>query len=298
MPSHGSDRAEAALNLGGVRISHPDKIWWPDEGITKGDVARFYAEIFPRLRPWLNGHPLTAERCPDGIRGQCFFQKDFADVLPVSVPRVLLPSASAGKVVHYVVGGSRKTQMALVNLGCIAIHVMNCRRSSLDSPEWLAFDLDPQTGRFSDAAFAGRLLDEELGFAGLASYPKTSGGRGLHVLVPLRRSHSQEEVRGFARMIGERLARRAPSRVTIEMSKARRGRKVFADALRNAFGQTIVTPYSVRCRARAPISTPLRWQEVTGRLDPARFNLRNFSRRLEIEDPWADFWTHRQRLPS
>ena len=284
--------------IGGVRISRPDKVWWPEEGITKGDVAAFYAETFPRIRPWVKDHLLTAERCPDGMRGECFFQKDFADGLAPDVPRLALKSESARKVVHYVVGGARKTQLSLVNLGCIAIHVMNCRKNSLGRPEWLAFDLDPQTGEFADSARAGRLLREELESDGLRSYPKTSGGRGLHVFVPLRPGSSQDEARGYAQDVGRRLARRSPALVTVEMSKARRGRKVFADALRNAFGQTIVAPFSVRRRPKAPVSTPLDWSEVSPRLDPARFNLKTISRRLAGKDPWADFWKNRQTLPS
>ena len=282
----------------GVTISHPDKVWWPGEGITKLDVIRFYADIAPRLLPWLKERPLAAERCPDGLRGECFFQKNFPKGLPAGVPTAAIAATSTGRTVHYVVGGSKKTLLALVNLGCIAIHMMNCRRRALQRPDWLAFDLDPGSGAFADAARAGRLLHAILDELRIRSYPKTSGGRGLHVLVPLRPGPTQDDVRLFAQEIGRMMAEREPGLVTTEMSRAKRRGRVFADALRNAFGQTIVAPYSVRRRPKAPISTPLAWDEVETEFDPAQYNLRTFDRRLAGPDPWADFWTRRQPLPE
>ncbi len=186
----------------------------------------------------------------------------------------------------------------MVNLGCIAIHVMNCRKDALARPDWVAFDLDPSSGQFSDAARAGLLLREVLDEAGLRSYPKTSGSRGLHVFVPLRRGPTQEDVRAFAASVGRVLAEKAPRLVTVEMSKAKRRGRVFADALRNAFGQTIVAPYSVRRRPKAPVSTPLDWSEVDPKLDPSVYNLRTFEARLAGPNPWTDFWKKRQRLPG
>jgi bifunctional non-homologous end joining protein LigD len=282
----------------GVTISHPDKVWWPGEGITKLDVVRFYADIAPRLLPWLKERPLAAERCPDGLRGECFFQKNFPRGLSAGVPTTAIAAASTGRTVHYVVGGSKKTLLTLVNLGCIAIHMMNCRRRALQRPDWLAFDLDPGSGAFADAARAGRLLHAILDELRIHSYPKTSGARGLHVLVPLRPGPTQDDVRSFAQEVGRMMAEREPGLITTEMSPAKRRGRVFADALRNAFGQTIAAPYSVRRRPKAPISTPLAWDEVEAELDPARYNLRALDRRLAGPDPWADFWTRRQPLPE
>jgi bifunctional non-homologous end joining protein LigD len=285
----------AETTIGGVRITHPDKIWWPDDGITKGDVAAFYDRISPAILPWLKDRPLTAERCPEGMAGPCFFQKNFPAA--GGMPTVPIRAESTGKIVHYVVGGTRKALLPLVNFGCIAIHVMNCRRDSLDRPDWLAFDLDPSSGGFREAARAGLLLRDLLDEAKLRSFPKTSGSRGLHVFVPLAAGAAQDSTRAFAAEIGARLAARAPKLVTVEMSKAKRGDRVFADALRNAFGQTIVPPYSVRRRPKAPVSTPLDWSEVDPKLDPASFHLRNFEKRLASADPWKAFWKSRQKLP-
>jgi len=297
-PSSPARERRERVRVIGVPVTHPDKVWWPDEGITKLDVVRFYADVAPWLLPWMKDRPLAAERCPDGMKGECFFQKNFSQGLPADVPTLPILAASTGRTVRYVVGGSRKTLLTLVNLGCIAIHVMNSRRRELKRPDWLAFDLDPESGAFADAARAGRLLHGILDELRIRSYPKTSGGRGLHVLVPLRPGPTQDQVRAFAQAVGRMMAERAPALVTTEMSRAKRRGRVFADALRNAFGQTIVAPYSVRRRPRAPISTPLGWDEVDAKLDPARFNLGTLDRRLAGPDPWADFWTWRQRLPE
>jgi bifunctional non-homologous end joining protein LigD len=289
------NRERAETIVGGVRVTHPDKLWWPDDGITKGDVAEFYDRISPVLLPWLKERPLTAERCPEGMTGPCFFQKDFPDA--GAIQTVPIRAESTGKIVHYVVGGAKKSLLFLVNFGCIAIHVMNCRKGALDRPDWLAFDLDPSSGTFADAARAGRVLKEILDEEGIRSYPKTSGSRGLHVFVPLAAGATQDATRGFAADVGRRLAGRKPALVTVEMSKAKRGDRVFADALRNAFGQTIVPPYSVRRRPKAPVSTPLDWSEVDPKLDPSRFNLRTFEKRLASADPWKEFWKSKQKLP-
>jgi bifunctional non-homologous end joining protein LigD len=282
---------------GEALVKNADKVWWPEEGITKGDIADFYDSIDTLLTPWLRDRPLVAERCPDGVNGFCFYQKNFPPgSQPKDLPRLKLHATTTKKDVHYLVGTDARAAVALVDLGCIALHVFNVRQDDLDHPDWLAFDLDPTSKEFADAARAGLGLRKILDQAKLVSYPKTSGSRGLHVFVPLRRQHSQEEVRGYAMRVGEELAARMPDLVTTEFSIAKRGRRVFADAARNALTQTIVSPYSVRRRPKAPVSTPLAWDEVTPRLDPARFNVKTFSR-LRKTDPWRDFWRSRQSLP-
>jgi bifunctional non-homologous end joining protein LigD len=283
--------------IAGIAISNPDKVWWPDEGITKADIARFYDGIWSHVAPWLRDRPLTAERCPDGLGGTCFYQKDFPPDKPPPGPRLVLRATSTGKDVRYVVGGSRGTLISMVNLGCIAIHVMTSRAKRIREVDWLAFDMDPQES-FADAARAGLALRKVLDEVGLVSYPKTSGSKGLHVFAPLRAGVSQQDATAVAVGLGEELARREPDLVTVEFSKAKRGARVFADAMRNAYGQTIVPPYSVRRRPRAPVSTPLAWDEVSPRLDPATFNVRTFERRLGRADPWSDFWRRRQALPK
>jgi len=284
--------------LEGVRITHPNKVWWPQEGITKLDVARFYADIAPYLLPWMKDRLLTAERCTQGMRGLCFFQKNFEKGLPPGTPTFPLTAESTGREVHYVVGGLTKTLLAMVNLGCIAIHTMNCRTRSLHSADWLAFDLDPSSGEFADAAKAAKVLAPLLEEVKLVSYPKTSGGRGLHIFVPLRSGQTQDEARAFALKIGHLATQRAPALITMEMSKAARGRRVLVDVMRNGFAQTVVPPYSVRRRSKAPVSMPLAWDEVDPQLDPADFNIRTVQRRLAQPNPWGNFWKNRQTLPK
>jgi len=185
----------------------------------------------------------------------------------------------------------------VVNLGCIAMHVMNARVADLHEPDWMAFDMDPQTGEFADAARAGLALRKILDEAKIPSFPKTSGSRGLHLFVPLRAGHTDERVTAFAMAIGEELAKREPKLVTTAHAKSARGQKVYADAFRNSYLQTIVSPYSVRRRPNAPVSTPLAWDEVNVRLDPARFGIRGFEKRVAKADPWSEFKRKAVRLP-
>jgi bifunctional non-homologous end joining protein LigD len=295
----GTAGVSTSATIGGVEISNADKLWWPDDGFTKGDIARYYHAISRLLLPWMRDRPLTAERCPDGMMGGCFYRKNFPEGnIPVGVPRLTLRAASTGKDVNYLVGGTLEALLGLVRLGCISVHVMNSRVRSMRDADWLAFDLDPSSGEFSDTIRAGIALRAILDEHGLFSFPKTSGSRGLHVFVPLRTGHSQEDVTAFAVRIGEELARREPDLVTMEFSKKARGARVYADPFRNASLQTIVAPYSVRRRPGATVSTPLSWDEVTPRLDPRRFTVRTIEKRLAAADPWADFKRRAQRLPA
>ena len=295
----GRSRVSASAMIGGVEISNADKVWWPDLGITKGDIARYYHAVSPLLLPWMKDRPLTAERCPDGMLGGCFYRKNFpAGHIPVGAPRLTLRAESTGKDVNYLVGGTLEALLGLVRLGCISVHVMNSRVDSMRDADWLAFDLDPSSGEFSDTVRASSELRAILDEQGLVSFPKTSGSRGLHVFVPLRPGHSQEIVTAFGVRIGEELARRRPDLVTMEFSKKARGARVYADPFRNAYLQTIVTPYSVRRRPGATISMPLAWDEVTPRLDPRRFTIRTLEKRIAGGDPWSDFTKRAQFLPA
>ncbi|HJW49553.1 MAG TPA: non-homologous end-joining DNA ligase [Candidatus Limnocylindria bacterium] len=295
----GTTRVTGGVEIGGFMISNADKVWWPDEGITKGDIARFYHAISPLLLPWMKDRPLTAERCPDGMLGGCFYRKNFPEGnIPAEAPRLRLRAASTGKDVNYLVGGRIEALLGLVRLGCIAVHVMNSRVGSMHDADWLAFDLDPSSGEFDDTIRAGKVLRTVLDEHGLVSFPKTSGSRGLHVFVPLRPGQPQDDVTAFAVRIGEELARREPDLVTMQFSKKARGTRVYADPFRNTYLQTIVTPYSVRRRPGATVSMPLAWDEVTAKLDPRRFTIRTLEKRMASGDPWADFTKKAQKLPA
>jgi bifunctional non-homologous end joining protein LigD len=292
----GASRTTSSVRLGGVLITNPGKLFWPDDGITKLELAEFYSRIASHIIPWMKSRAVTMERCPEGIRKACFYQKQAPENLPPGIPTVRIPAPSAGHDVDYIVGGTRKTLLTLVNLGCIAMHVMNSRTDQLDKPDWLAFDLDPSDS-FASAAKAAVLLRMKLIDHGLEPYVKTSGGRGLHVLVPLRRGPDQDAVRAYAVAIAAEMAAEHPDLVTVDVRKARRKAPVYLDVLRNATGQTIVPPFSVRWRPRAPVSMPLDWDEVSPRLDPAMFNIRTAERRMAAKAPWSSFFGHRQTLP-
>ena len=280
-----------------IAISHPEKIFWPAEGYTKLDLAEYYSAVFPKLRPYMQDHILSLERCPDGMKGQCFYQKEKPKSMPPGTPTKRIRHAGgSNESTNYVVAGSLETQLALVNLGCIAVHVMAGRASAPRRPDWLCFDLDPSTGKFADAARAALQVKETLDALKLDSYPKTSGSRGMHVFVPLRSGPDADEVLEFARAFVARVAALNPKELTVEHAIAARGQRVYLDPFRNGFGQTVVAPYSVRRRDRAPFSTPLAWSEVKTTLDPATFNLGNFRKRLKAKDPWADFFRNRQSL--
>jgi bifunctional non-homologous end joining protein LigD len=285
--------------IGGVDVSNVEKIWFADDGITKGEVARFYDAIAELILPWHKDRPMTAERCPDGLAGQCFYQKDFPpDKAPKDVPRVAVRASTTGKDVRYLVGGTKRALISLANLGSIAMHVMTTRAARLREPDWLVYDLDPQDGGFADAAEAGLALRSVLDDAKLPSFPKTSGSRGLHVFVPLKPGHTSEQVVAYAVAMGEELARRDPTLVTMSHSKASRRGRVYADPFRNSYMQTIVSPYSVRRRAHAPVSTPLAWDEVSPKLDPAKFTIRTLAKRVAKADPWKDWGRRAVRLPT
>ena len=289
-------RSSVTVRLGGALITNPSKPFWPDDGLTKLDLARFYARIASQILPWLKARPVTMERCPDGIRRTCFYQKQAPANLPDDVPTMSIPAPSVKRDVDYIIGGSRKTLLTLVNLGCIAMHVMNSRTDHLDRPDWIAFDLDPFDG-FESAARAALLLRARLEDHGLESFPKTSGGRGLHVFVPLRRNATQDQVRAYATAIARELAVAHPKLVTVEPRKAKRRAPVYLDVMRNAPGQTIVPPFSVRWRPHAPVSMPLCWDEVSPRLNPGFFTIRTAERRIAAKAPWSQFFGHRQTLP-
>lgn len=279
-----------------IEISNPGKVFWPDEGYTKLDLANFYAMVFPKLAPFVKGHLLTMERCPDGMAGQCFYQKQAPKGLPSGIPTKKIKGST--RVTEYIVGGSLETQLTLVNLGCIAVHAMPGRENSPHESDWLCFDLDPESGKFADAARAGVFTKEILDSIGLTSFPKTSGSRGLHIFVPLKPGHDADDVLKFANRVAEAVESAHPKETTTEHSIAARKGRVYVDPFRNGFAQTVVTPYSVRRKAHAPVSTPLDWSEVKAELDPAQFNIGNFAARLKARDPWVAYAKSRQSLAA
>ena len=280
-----------------VTISNPDKVFWPEEGYTKLDLARFYADVFPKLKPYVADRILTMERCPGGMSGPCFYQKEKPDSLPDNTPTKRIENASGQrKSTNYVVGGSVETQLALTNLGCIPIHVCGSRAKNFPKPDWVCFDIDPSSGKFGDAARAAVIVKEALDTLKLPSYVKTSGSRGVHIFVPIRVGPTADVVLRFAEEVVAKLAAEHPKELTVEHSIKARGQRVYLDPFRNGAVQTVVAPYSVRRKPHAPVSTPLSWKELNPKIDPAQFNLGNFAKRMKAKDPWADFFDKRANL--
>jgi bifunctional non-homologous end joining protein LigD len=281
------------------QVSNPDKVFWPDDGYTKGDLAAFYTDVFSWLQPYVKDRILTLERCPDGMQGQCFYQKEMPKSMPEGTPSKRIATTSGSRPsTNYVVGGSLETQVALVNLGCIPVHVTGSRAKTFPKPDWVCFDIDPSSGSFQDAARAAKYVKDVLDELKLVSFPKTSGSRGLHIFVPIKVELNADNILQFAEKVCALVAKANPKELTTEHSIAARGDRVYLDPFRNGSVQTVVAPYSVRRKPHAPVSTPLAWSEVAGIKDPAKFNIKNFASRVKKKDPWADFFKHRQSLKA
>jgi bifunctional non-homologous end joining protein LigD len=272
-------------------LTHPDKLLYPDDGITKAEVFEFYRRIAPRLLPHLRDRPATLERLPDGVGGPDaphFWQKNTPAYYPAWVPRIELPT-ERGKAVNYVLVNDLETLLYLVNQGTLTFHVWFSRVQDLDRPDYVLFDLDPGQAELADAVAVARQVHGLLKQEGSEAFVKTSGKAGLHILTPWAGSGGYDESRGRALELAERVVEALPEQATVERSKAKRGRRVYVDVMQNARGHHAVPPYVLRAVPGAPVSTPLDWRELTPTLDPARYNLRTIFRRLakRKRDPMA-----------
>jgi bifunctional non-homologous end joining protein LigD len=296
-------RQAEAVTIAGIRVdlSNTGKALFPgDPEITKGDLVGYYRNMAGRILPYLRDRPLAMARYPDGIRGERIFQKNIPGYFPTWVHRVEV--GKAGGELCQVICDRPATLVYLANQACIELHAFLSKVGALDRPDQLVFDLDPPSeDRFGEAAQLAlrlrELLEDELK---LTAYVKTTGGKGLHVHVPLRASDGFGAVRSFTRQASEVLAARNPDLVTTQQRRAGRGDRVYADVMRNAYAQTVVAPYSVRARPGAPVATPLRWGELEDRdLTPQRFTLRSVGdrlKRLGASDPWAGMARRRYGL--
>jgi bifunctional non-homologous end joining protein LigD len=284
-------RAQAPADVAAARrvaITNPGKLFWPREGYTKADLVAYYEAVAPRLLPYLRDRPVVLTRYPDGIDGKSFFQKDAPASVPSWVRTTRLEAPDGGRPIDAFVVDDADTLRYLANLGTIPLHVWSARLGSLDRPDWLVLDLDPKGAPFADVVAVARALRRVLAGAGVPSYPKTSGGDGLHLLVPLGARYGHEEARAFARVVATLAAQAEPARATLARPLAARGGRVYLDVGQNGAGRTLVAPFAVRARPGAPVSCPLRWAEVTPRLDPARFTIRTVPpRAARTSDPLA-----------
>ena len=285
--------------IAGVTLTHPDRILYPAQGITKRDLARFYEEIADWILPHIVERPLSLVRCPEGQGKACFYQKHAGAGAPEALKGVKVKEKSAVRTYLYVEDLSGL--ISLVQMGVLELHPWGSRVGDLEHPDRLTFDLDPAPGlpwkRVVDGARRLRSLLAELR---LSSFVKTTGGKGLHVVVPLAPKQPWESVKGFARAIAESMARQAPGKYTASLSKANRKGEIFIDYLRNSQGATAVAAYSTRALAGAPVATPIAWDELGADLRSDHYTVENLPRRLASlkKDPWEGFLKSRQTLPS
>jgi bifunctional non-homologous end joining protein LigD len=259
-----------------LRLSNLQKPFWPDEGITKGDLLAYYRDIAEVLVPHLRARPFTMKRYPDGWQGNHFFQKQAPSHMPDWIRRVPFPASTREgekKVIDYALVNDELALLWMVNMGCIDMHVWSSREDRPEHPDWVMFDLDPAEGAtFEDVVTVANLVRETLELLDLEGFPKTSGSRGIHVLVPIARRHTHAQAREFASVIAGALARAHPGLVTTEWAKTKR-KGVLVDANQNGPGKTNASVYSVRPRAGALVSAPLRWEEIVSGLDLASFTM-------------------------
>ncbi len=279
----------------GVVISSSDRVLYPELELTKGDVAAYYHAALPRILPHVAGRPLALVRCPGGRTKACFYQKHLNDTFPAPVRGVPVMD-SDGPSLHLCVDDEQGL-MSLIQFGALEIHPWGCRADRLDRPDRLVMDLDPAPDVPWEQVIEATLeVGQRLASLGLISFPKTTGGKGMHVVAPIARRTSWEDLKAFTKAIAETMALEAPKRFVAVMTKARRHGKVFVDYLRNGEGSTSVGAYSTRSREGAPVSTPVRWDEVTPSLDPMAFSVPKMAARLQGPDPWEGFFDLEQSV--
>lgn len=267
--------------------SNPDKVLFPEAGITKKNLIDYYRRIAPVMRRHVEDRPITMHRFPEGIEGESFYQKDRPDHFPDWVDSVSVRT-EAGRVRHILV--SRAADLAfLANQACITPHVWLSRADSLRKPDRIVFDLDPGGDTFEPVVDTARALRDRLADTGVVPFVATTGSSGLHVTVPIRKGPGFEQARAFAEGIAREVVRDDPEGRTLEHRKDQRDGKLYIDINRNAYGQMVVAPYAVRALPAAPVATPLDWDELTvPNLGPRRYTIANLFRRLaNKEDPWA-----------
>jgi bifunctional non-homologous end joining protein LigD len=285
-----------------VRLSHLDKLYWPESGITKGDLLRYYRDVAPSLLPHIRDRPFTMKRFPDGWQGRPFFRKDVTNYAPAWVKRVTVSVTSREqpqqrRTIEVPVVNDEFSLLWMVNTGCIECHTWYSRIDKLERPDRVVFDLDPSEDvGFAEAAQVALLVKQALDALGLASFPKTSGAHGLHVFVPIERRHTYDDARRFATEVARAIAATHTDLATVQWSKAKR-RGVLIDASQNAKGKSIASVYSVRPMPGATVSTPLDWDEVNETLDPSIYTMEGVLDRLDRHgDLHAGLLTTKQRL--
>ena len=284
--------------VAGVPLTHPERVLWPDEGITKLELARYFAAVAPAMLPHVRGRPISMQRFRDGVGRPGFFQKE----VPGGAPE-WLRTATVGKrggTVRHPLVNDRRSLVWLAQINCVTPHVFPRRADRLDRPDRLVIDLDPSTDDFGAVREAALACGEALRAEGLAPFAMVTGSRGVHVVVPLRRTRDVADVLTWSRAFAERFADQHADALTTEFRKDKRGDRIYVDVARNGPAQTVVPPYAPRPRSGAPVATPLRWDELEDRrLRPDGWTIRTVLGRLDElgGDPWKTIAKAARALP-
>jgi bifunctional non-homologous end joining protein LigD len=281
-------------------LTNPDRVLYPEIGLTKVELAAYYQQVAAWLLPYLKNRPLSLVRCPEGQTKTCFFQKHAGPGTPDVLRRIEIEEKD--ELDTYLIADNLPGLLSLAQMGVLEIHLWGSRGDRIEQPDWLIFDLDPAPEvAWKEVVAAGRLLRDLLADLKLTTFAKVTGGKGLHVVAPLApRRADWPAVKGFTQAIAQQLAREYPDRFVATMSKAARRGKIFIDYLRNDRGATAIAPYSSRAKPGAPVAVPIAWDELSARTKPDRWNVRTLPRRLQrlARDPWAGFWDVKQSLPK
>ena len=266
-----------------AELTNTNKLYWPDEGITKGELLEYYDSMSKLILPYLKNRPMSLKRNPNGIKDAGFYHKDAGDIAPSWMKTADIKAESTNKIVHYLVCNDRDSLLFIANLGCIEMNPWNSTVKNLDRPDYLVMDIDPSDkNTFEEVVDTALVVRDVCERAGITSYCKTSGASGLHVYIPCNKKFEYDTVRDLAHIIATMVQEQLPAITTLERSLAKRKKnQIYVDYLQNSRGQTLACAYSARPKPGGTVSAPLEWKEVKHGLKPAMFTIRNMKKRVE-----------------
>jgi bifunctional non-homologous end joining protein LigD len=270
-----------------VKLTNLDKVYWPKEKYTKGDLIEYYRKVAKFILPYLKDRPENLNRHPGGITGPSFYQKNFEHLPPPWVTTKKIYSESNKAKINYLVCENEATLVYMANLGCIEINPWNSRIQSLEKPDYLIIDLDPEAISFEKVVVVAQAVHKLLDSIGVANFCKTSGATGLHIYVPLGAKYNYDQAKEFAHLVAILVNQKLPDITSVERMPKKRQKKVYLDFLQNRKGQTLAAAYSIRPKPGASVSTPLEWSEVRTGLDPKKFTIKTIFDRLKKK---GDLW--------
>lgn len=281
-----------------IQLTNQDKVFFPEDKITKGDVVQYYNEIAPIMLKYTKNRALTMLRYPHGITQEGFYQKDAPDYFPEWIKRFQTKSEE-NKTVNYVVANNAATLVYLANFGCLIPHLWLSKIDKPNYPDKMIFDLDPSDDKsFKKIIETAKKFKKIIEEQGLVPFVMSTGSRGLHIVVPIKRTKTFDEVKKFAQYLAQILIEQDPEYLTMEVRKDKRGKRIFIDTLRNGYGATAVAPYAIRAKPTAPVAFPLDWKELDDpKLTPTKYNIFTIFKRLDkVGDLWKDIEKHAKAI--